>query len=230
MDASAKRETSHIKKYPNRRYYDTSQSTHVTLQQLHDSVAAGNTIVVTDSRTGDDITNLVLTQILLEKDQPKLLLFPASLLHQMVRSDSDVLRTFVDRFFGPFQDVFAMTKNQFDAFVGQAMGRSVASPFDWAEMMMKAFATSAPQPSDGSGPGDSHSHSDAQSAAHPDAGPGSDDEAAPPPRQPEPSADAPASAPMPQSTDNRDALAELREQLSLLTRRIDEISSREETP
>lgn len=229
MDASAKRKTAHIKKYPNRRYYDTSQSAHVTLQQLHDSVVAGNTIVVTDSRTGQDITNLVLTQILLEKDQPKLLLFPAALLHQMVRSDSSVLRTFVDRFFGPFQDVFAMTKNQFDAFVGQAMGRSAASPFDWAEMMMKAFATSATQPGDG--PGDSHSHSDAQSAAHPDAGPGSDDEAAPPPpRQPEASADAPASAPMPQSTGDQGALAELREQLSLLTRRIDEISSREETP
>ncbi|MCH8251919.1 MAG: hypothetical protein IID36_05645 [Planctomycetes bacterium] len=219
MDASAKRKTSHIKKYPNRRYYDTSQSAHVTLQQLHDSVAAGNIIVVTDSRTGEDITNLVLMQILLEKEQPKLLLFPASLLHQMVRSDSSVLRTFVDRFFGPFQDVFAMTKNQFDAFVGQAMGRSAASPFDWAERMMKAFATSAARPDDGSGPGDSQSH--------PDAGPGSVDETAAPPRQPETSADAPARPTMPQSTGDQGALAELREQLSLLTRRIDEISSRE---
>ena len=222
MDASAKRKTSHIKKYPNRRYYDTSQSAHVTLQQLHDSVAAGNIIVVTDSRTGEDITNLVLMQILLEKEQPKLLLFPASLLHQMVRSDSSVLRTFVDRFFGPFQNVFAMTKNQFDAFVGQAMGRSAASPFDWAEMMMKAFATSAAQPADGSGPGDSQSH--------PDAGPRSVDETAAPPRQPETSAEAPARPTMPQSTGDQGALAELREQLSLLTRRIDEISSREETP
>ena len=219
MDASAKRKTSHIKKYPNRRYYDTSQSAHVTLQQLHDSVAAGNIIVVTDSRTGEDITNLVLMQILLEKEQPKLLLFPASLLHQMVRSDSSVLRTFVDRFFGPFQDVFAMTKNQFDAFVGQAMGRSAASPFDWAERMMKAFATSAARPGDGSGPGDSQSH--------PDAGPESVDETAAPPRQPETSADAPAGPTMPQSTGDQGALAELREQLSLLTRRMDEISSRE---
>lgn len=226
MDASAKRKTSHIKKYPNRRYYDQSQSAHVTLQQLHDSVAAGNIIVVTDSRTGEDITNLVLIQILLEKEQPKLLLFPASLLHQMVRSDSSVLRTFVDRFFGPFQNVFAMTKNQFDAFVGQAMGRSAASPFDWAEMMMKAFATSAAQPADGSAPGDSQSHSD----AHPDAGPGSVDETATPPRQPETSAEAPARPTMSQSTGDQGALAELREQLSLLTRRIDEISSREETP
>ena len=222
MDASAKRKTSHIKKYPNRRYYDTSQSAHVTLQQLHDSVAAGNIIVVTDSRTGEDITNLVLMQILLEKEQPKLLLFPASLLHQMVRSDSSVLRTFVDRFFGPFQNVFAMTKNQFDAFVGQALGRSVASPFDWAEMMMKAFATSAAQPADGSAPGDSQSHSDA--------GPRSVDETAAPPRQPETRAEAPARPTMPQSPGDQGALAELREQLSLLTRRIDEISSREETP
>ena len=219
MDASAKRKTSHIKKYPNRRYYDTSQSAHVTLQQLHDSVAAGNIIVVTDSRTGEDITNLVLMQILLEKEQPKLLLFPASLLHQMVRSDSSVLRTFVDRFFGPFQDVFAMTKNKYDAYVGQAMGRSAASPFDWAERMMKAFATSAARPDDSPGPGDSQSHSDA--------GPGSVDETAAPPRQPETSAEAPARPTMPQSTGDQGALAELREQLSLLTRRIDEISSRE---
>ena len=58
-----------IKKYPNRRYYDTSNSRHVTLQEMHDLIVSGKDICVTDSRNGDDITNLVLTQILLERDE-----------------------------------------------------------------------------------------------------------------------------------------------------------------
>ncbi len=49
-----------IKKYPNRRFYDVTRSRHVTLNDLHELVQAGNEIVVTDTATGADITNIVL--------------------------------------------------------------------------------------------------------------------------------------------------------------------------
>ncbi len=142
-----------IKKYPNRRYYDATHSRHVTLQEVHDMIMAGEDVCVTDSRNGDDITNLVLTQILLEKDEPKLDLFPSSVLHMMVRCNRQVLRTWIERSFGPFLGLLSTSQRQFDAYVRQAMHGPVLSPLDWANRMMQAFsASSSPAPSTESPP------------------------------------------------------------------------------
>ena len=135
-----------IKKYPNRRYYDATNSRHVTLQEMHDLIVSGKDICVTDSRNGDDITNLLLTQILLEQDEPKLDLFPSSVLHMMVRSNRQVLRTSMERFFGPFQGLLSSSQKQFDAFLRQAMQTKVPSPMEWASRMMQAFSGSPPTP------------------------------------------------------------------------------------
>lgn len=145
-----------IKKYPNRRYYDATNSRHVTLQDLHDLIVSGKDICVTDSRNGDDITNLLLTQILLERDEPKLDLFPSSVLHLMIRSNRQVLRSSMERFFGPFQGLLSTSQKQFDAYLRQAMQTNVASPLDWASRMMQAFSgappVSGPAPSQPSEP------------------------------------------------------------------------------
>jgi polyhydroxyalkanoate synthesis repressor PhaR len=135
-----------IKKYPNRRYYDATNSRHVTLQELHDLIVSGKDIYVTDSRNGDDITNLLLTQILLERDEPKLDLFPSSVLHLMIRSNRQVLRTSMERFFGPFLGLLATSQKQFDAYLRQAMQTNVASPMEWANRMMQAFSGATPTP------------------------------------------------------------------------------------
>jgi polyhydroxyalkanoate synthesis repressor PhaR len=128
-----------IKKYPNRRYYDATHSRHVTLHEVHDAIVAGHDVCVTDSRTGDDITNLVLTQILLERDEPKLDLFPSAILHLMIRSNRQVLRSWMERSFGPFLDAFSSSQKQFDAYLRQAMQAGATSPLDWANRMMQAF-------------------------------------------------------------------------------------------
>jgi len=133
----------HIKKYPNRRYYDPSQSCHLTLQDVHDLIVSGKDVAVTDSRTGDDITNVVLAQILLEKDQPKLDIFPTSLFHTMIRSNRQVLRGYSERFLGPFLGMVASSQRQFDSFLRQTMGGGFSNPLDWASGMMKAFNPSA---------------------------------------------------------------------------------------
>lgn len=129
----------HIKKYPNRRYYDPSRSCHLTLQDVHDLVVSGKDVSVTDSRTGDDITNVVLAQILLEKDQPKLDVFPTSLFHTMIRSNRQVLRGYTERFLGPFLGMVASSQRQFDSFLRQTIGSGFPNPLDWANGMMKAF-------------------------------------------------------------------------------------------
>lgn len=128
-----------IKKYPNRRYYDATNSRHITIQEVHDLVMSGRDVCVSDSRNGEDITNLVLTQILLEQDEPKLDLFPSSVLHLMIRSNRQVLRSSMERFFGPFQGLLSSSQKQFDAYLRQAMKTNVASPMEWASRMMQAF-------------------------------------------------------------------------------------------
>jgi polyhydroxyalkanoate synthesis repressor PhaR len=133
-----------IKKYPNRRYYDATNSRHITLQEVHDMIVAGQDVCVTDSRTGDDITNLVLTQILLERDEPKLDLFPSSVLHLIIRSNRQVLRTWLERSFGPFMGVLSTSQKQMDAYWRQAMQGNLVSPMDWASRFMQAFSGEPP--------------------------------------------------------------------------------------
>ncbi len=55
-----------IRKYANRRYYDSTKSRHLSLDQIHKLILSGSNIRVVDAQTGQDITAKVLTQILLE--------------------------------------------------------------------------------------------------------------------------------------------------------------------
>jgi polyhydroxyalkanoate synthesis repressor PhaR len=158
MNSSDKQQVLHIKKYANRRYYDTTRSRHLTLQEIYDAVQSGCDVSVTDSQSGADITNLVLIQIVLEKDPPKLDLFPSAVLHLMVRSNYQALRSTLERFFRPFMDMMSAGQRQFDAYLRQAMSGSGVSPLDWPNQMMAAFspATASPPRSghDASQPGE----------------------------------------------------------------------------
>lgn len=164
MNAIGEKGVLQIKKYPNRRFYDTNRSRHVTLQELHDAIVEGYDVVITDSRTGQVITNLVLTQILLEKSPPKLEVFPSWTLHQLIRSNKQVVRSSIDRFFGPFTEMLAASQRQFESYVRQAMGGKFVSPMDWARDMMQAFSPPGPSTAtddetaehDEDGPSESH--------------------------------------------------------------------------
>lgn len=109
-----------IRKYPNRRYYNTRASQHITLQEICDLVRAGHDIRVTDSRSGDDITGAVLTQILLELESPKLAFFPTSLLQHLIRIDTGFLDNFAESYFRQAFASFGMGGRDFSG--GQANG------------------------------------------------------------------------------------------------------------
>lgn len=78
----------HIKKYSNRRLYDTESSRYVNLGELAELIRGGETIQVTDVKTGEDLTHGVLLQILLEEQGGGKLL-PPSLLHRIIRTSVD---------------------------------------------------------------------------------------------------------------------------------------------
>lgn len=97
-----------IRKYPNRRYYNTRESQHITLQEICDLVRDGHDIRVTDSRSGEDITGVVLTQILLELESPKLAFFPTSLLQHLIRINTGFLDNFAESYFRQAFATFGM--------------------------------------------------------------------------------------------------------------------------
>ncbi|MFO0828066.1 MAG: polyhydroxyalkanoate synthesis regulator DNA-binding domain-containing protein [Phycisphaerales bacterium] len=86
-----------IRKYPNRRLYDTSRSRHLTHDGVLAIIADGHSVHVSDSRTGTDITNIVLLQILLERDPHRLQALPTALVHRAMRSDVATLRMLTER-------------------------------------------------------------------------------------------------------------------------------------
>lgn len=88
-----------IRKYPNRRYYDTTHSRHLTLEEIRDLVREGHDVAVRDSRSGGDITVQVLAQILLELETARLSVFPVPLLIRIIRGRDRWLRDSLEAWF-----------------------------------------------------------------------------------------------------------------------------------
>ncbi len=87
-----------IKKYANRRLYNTSTSTYVTLDDLSAMVKSGTDFLVYDAKTGEDITRSVLTQIIFEEENKGTNLLPINFLRQLIRFYGDSMQAFVPGF------------------------------------------------------------------------------------------------------------------------------------
>jgi polyhydroxyalkanoate synthesis repressor PhaR len=87
-----------IKKYPNRRLYNTAESTYITLKEVAEIIKAGHRIEVQDVSTGEDVTALVLTQIVMEKAKQNQGLLPVSLLHLVIQFGENLLHDFFDKY------------------------------------------------------------------------------------------------------------------------------------
>ena len=84
-----------IKKYANRRLYNTSTSTYVTLDDLAAMVKSGSDFVVYDAKTNEDITRSVLTQIIFEEESKGTNLLPINFLRQLIRYYGDSMQALV---------------------------------------------------------------------------------------------------------------------------------------
>ena len=87
-----------IKKYANRRLYNTATSTYVTLEDLSEMVKKGTDFVVFDAKSGEDITRSVLTQIIFEEESKGQNLLPINFLRQLIRFYGDSMQAFVPGF------------------------------------------------------------------------------------------------------------------------------------
>jgi polyhydroxyalkanoate synthesis repressor PhaR len=87
-----------LKKYANRRLYDTEKRAFVSLAQIAELVKQGREIEISDDKTGEDVTAFILTQIVLEEAKKKTLLLPVSLLYLIIRYGDSVLSEFFDNY------------------------------------------------------------------------------------------------------------------------------------
>ena len=123
-----------IKKYPNRRLYDTTTSAYITLTEVKDLVLGNIAFEVLDAKTNEDITRSILLQIILEEEAGGQPLFTAEMLAHMIRcygnATQGVMGTFLERGVHSFIDVQQKLQDQARAVYGNAAG---LSPEIWAQ-------------------------------------------------------------------------------------------------
>jgi len=138
-----------IKKYANRRLYNTSKSSYVTLEDLATMVRAGQDFVVKDAKSGDDITRSVLAQIIFEEESKGQNLLPVKFLRQLIGLYGDSLEGFVPGYLEASMESFAKNqenmREQVSAMIGQNpmvsnMDALARGNMEWMENAVKMFS------------------------------------------------------------------------------------------
>jgi len=111
-----------IKKYANRRLYNTATSSYVTLDHLCQMVKEGTDFVVYDAKTGEDITRSVLTQIIVEEEAKGQNLLPISFLRQLISFYGDNLQWLVPRYLEHSMKSFARNQEEMRKYMQDALG------------------------------------------------------------------------------------------------------------
>lgn len=129
-----------IKKYANRRLYDTGRSSYVTLDDLCTMVKENRDFVVYDAKTGEDLTRSVLTQIIVDQESKGHNMLPTNFLRQFIGFYGDNLQNLVPSYLEQSFEAFTKNQEQFREQVTK-MGGGATNPM--AQMMNPASAMSA---------------------------------------------------------------------------------------
>ncbi|QEG00762.1 PHB/PHA accumulation regulator DNA-binding domain protein [Stieleria maiorica] len=126
-----------IKRYPNRRYYASHTSTYVSLKDIEQMVISGHTVEIRDSQSGEDMTQSVLIQIIMERHPDKISLFPSEMLHFVLRSN--------DLMSGLLGDYFRHSLDYLDYLRRQNPAAASLAPMQWIKGWLDNVSTS-PKP------------------------------------------------------------------------------------
>ena len=150
-----------IKKYANRRLYNTAKSSYVTLDDLAKMVRSGEDFVVFDAKTGEDITRSVLTQIIVEEEAGEQNMLPTNFLRELIRLYGDPLQGMVPSYLEAAMHAFSRNQDQLRrAFGGtqalqnfEQITRSNMELFERSLRMFSPFVQPAGQSERGSSQG-----------------------------------------------------------------------------
>ncbi|HEV7286113.1 polyhydroxyalkanoate synthesis repressor PhaR [Kaistia defluvii] len=151
------KEPTTIKKYANRRLYNTGTSTYVTLEDLANMVKAGEDFVVFDAKSGDEITRSVLTQIIFEQENKGQNLLPITFLRQLIRFYGDSMQNLVPTYLDFTIDSLTRDQDKLRGQMANAFGPSAFTAiedtvrrntemFEQAMRMFLPFSGGRPEP------------------------------------------------------------------------------------
>ncbi|TXH64846.1 MAG: polyhydroxyalkanoate synthesis repressor PhaR [Lysobacteraceae bacterium] len=118
-----------IKKYPNRRLYDTKISSYITIEDVRQLIVDGEEFEVRDAKTGEDLTRQVLLQIIAEHEQDGEPMLSTQLLSQIIRFYGDSLQGFMGSYLERSMQIFLEQQQQFRQQMGGLLGQT-----PWAMM------------------------------------------------------------------------------------------------
>jgi polyhydroxyalkanoate synthesis repressor PhaR len=119
-----------IKKYANRRLYNTASSSYVTLEHLSDMVKEGIDFVVYDAKTNEDITRPVLAQIIFEEESRGQNLLPIQFLRQLIRFYGDSMQAFLPSYLELSLNSFTQQQEQLRSQFGALAAPGLGAPYD----------------------------------------------------------------------------------------------------
>lgn len=132
-----------IKKYANRRLYDTESSTYITLDRLAQMVREGREFEVVDAKSGEDITRQVLTQIIVDEESRGSTMLPLSFLKQLIGLYGNSMQTFVPHYLEAAMDAFQRNQSAVrDAFGGNVFADIAKRNMAMFEDASRVFAGS----------------------------------------------------------------------------------------
>jgi len=131
-----------IKKYANRRLYDTESSSYITLERLAEMIRQKREFKVVDAKSGEDITHNILTQIIMDEEARGATMLPVNFLRQLISMYGGQMQGMVPQYLEASLDAFQQGQSQLrDAFAGAF----TANPFaEMARRNMEMFQSAAP--------------------------------------------------------------------------------------
>jgi polyhydroxyalkanoate synthesis repressor PhaR len=129
-----------IKKYANRRLYNTESSSYITLDHLAEMVRSKRDFKVIDAKSGEDITHGVLTQIIMDEEARGKTMLPVNFLRQLIAMYGNSMQAMVPQYLEASLDAFQRNQSQFS----DAMGAFGGGPFaEMAKRNMEMFVAAA---------------------------------------------------------------------------------------
>lgn len=124
-----------IKRYGNRRLYNTETKNYVNYSDLANIVRDGSDIQVIDSTTKEDVTKAVLIQMILEEEKNKKTILPTEFLFQLLRSREDSMQDFFKNHLSASFDAYLKTKAEFDKRFRSMLEMATSAPQMWEKLI-----------------------------------------------------------------------------------------------
>lgn len=134
-----------IKRYSNRKLYDTQESRYVTLDEIEEMIRSGQEISVVDAASGEDLTSVTLAQIILENERNRRAALPAAFLHQLIKH-GEAWKDFVQKSLRASMEGIITSQREADRILREWAARAGLFPAETGAASQEKTQEPAPEP------------------------------------------------------------------------------------